>query len=658
MPFLPGNIEHYSFRIEGLDAPLRLLSLNGTEFISRPYLFNFELVSETPDLDFNSIVGKPAFITLHTPDGESERYINGIVNKFSQSKQGRRFTTYHVELVPSLWLLSYRTDIRIFQNKTVKYIIESVLLDAGISIEQYNFVLQGQYTNREYCVQYRESDLAFISRLLEEEGMFYFFEHTKTNHMLTIADNACVHKSISRPNEVPFHAPTGLNDSNEFISEFKYSQEIRPGKVLLNDYNYDKPQLNLLSEESSNNDAELTLYDYPSEYQTAERGTQLAKMRLQENQAVRQTIQGNSNCKRMLPGYRFTLQDYVRDDFNKEYLLTSVSHNVAQPQVMEEEANNAPSEYDNKFECIPVDVPYRPQRITKKPRVEGIQTAVVVGPAGEEIYTDEHGRIKVQFHWDREGEHDEHSSCWIRVSQISAGCGWGTMYIPRVGHEVIVDFIEGDPDRPIVTGSVYHATNTPHYSLPEHKTKSSISSSSTPGGDGFNALVFEDKVGEEELFLHAQNKMRIKVKGSKEEWVAGLSSELVTMSKIVNVAIGYSISVGGIMNINVMGDKIELVLGNDTLNVRGDRKVDVTGNLKHIVLKDYDVATKNNYKVNADKILLEANSKIEFKVGKSSLIIDENSISIDSDKINIKGKSVDISGSSLVDIKGALININ
>jgi len=488
--------------------------------------------------------------------------------------------------------------------------------------------------------------------------MFYFFEHTKTSHMLTIADNACVHKSISRPNEVPFYAPTGLNDSNEFISEFKYSQEIRPGKVSLKDYNYNKPQLNLLSEESSNNNAELSLYDYPSEYQTIERGTQLAKMRLQENQAVRKIIQGNSNCKSMLPGYRFTLQDYVRDDFNKEYLLTSVSHNVTQPQVMEEEANNAPSEYNNKFECIPVEVPYRPQRISNKPRVEGVQTAVVVGPVGEEIYTDESGRIKVQFHWDREGEHDEHSSCWIRVSQLSAGCGWGTMYIPRIGHEVIVGFIDGDPDRPIVTGSVYHATNTPHYALPEHKTKSSINSSSTPGGDGFNALVFEDKVGAEELLLRAQNKMKVDVGGSKDEWVMGQSNELVAMTKTVTIGLGYSITVAGIMNINVLGAKIEAVVGSDMLSVSHDRTVEVLGNLDHIVSKDYMMAAKNNYKIDANDILLKANSKIEFKVGNSSLTIDEDCISIDSDKIKINGKSVDINGSSLVNIKGALIKIN
>jgi len=650
MTALPGNVAHYLFSIVGLDSSLRLVSLRGKEALSQPYRFDLDLMSENPDLDFDDIVGRPGFITFKSYESEFERHINGIINKFEQSKQGRRFTTYHVELVPSLWLLSYRANLRIYQGKSVVSIIESVLLDAGISADQFSFVLQSKYQNRDYCVQYRESDLAFISRLMEEEGLFYYFEHTENNHVLTIADNGCVHKSIALPTQIPFHVPAGLNVEEEFISEISFSQEIRPGKVSLQDYNYSKPQLTLLSEEVAENNTELELYDYPAEHQTTEKGAQLARVRLEESQVIRRRIKGKSNCRRLLPGYWFALQDHPRDSFNRHYLVTTVYHEVKQPGVLEEEAINAPTEYGNRFECIPVDAPYRAQRLTSKPVVEGVQTAVVVGPADEEIYTDEYGRVKVQFHWDREGQNNEHSSCWIRVSQMAAGCGWGAMFIPRIGHEVIVDFIEGDPDRPIITGSVYHGTNMPPDTLPENKTKSTIKTNSTPGSVGANELSFEDKAGLEELNLHAHRNMSITVGRAKMEKVEADSAEIVGMNKMLHVGLLYAV--------NVFGFATTFVAGANFLKVLADNIISVSGHQNSLVGKSCKLEIGEKYNVRANDICMEAQSEITFKVGSSSLVIDGNSITLSSDKINLKGKIVDVSGSNIVNIKGALVKIN
>ena len=262
--------------------------------------------------------------------------------------------------------------------------------------------------------------------------------------------------------------------TEEHVYRYRYAEEVRPGAVRYRDYNFKKPDLNLQTEFEAEVDTNLEVYDYPGNYAAPELGKTRAQVRLEELQAVRKTGNGESDCVRLLPGFQFTLDEHTRDEFNQQYLLTEVRQTGRQPQVLGEGASNEGSSYANAFVCIPADVPYRPARITRKPVVEGAQTAIVVGPKGEEIYTDEHGRVKVQFHWDREGEADENSSCWIRASSAWAGAGWGAISIPRIGQEVIVDFLEGDPDRPIITGRVYNGTNRPPYALPDEKTKSTL----------------------------------------------------------------------------------------------------------------------------------------------------------------------------------------
>jgi len=658
MSILPGNVEYFTISIDGLTDTLRVVNLQGTESISSLYRFDLELISENAELDFDQVIGKPGLITFYNNDREVDRYIHGVVNRFSQSRQGRRFTTYHIELVPVIWNLSCRSDVRIFQGKTVKEILAQVLEGASIPPESYSFALQGHYDAREYCVQYRESDLDFISRLMEDEGIFYFFEHKSDKHVLNIADNASVHEYISDPHDIRFHVPTGLNDPDYFISQFNYTREIRPGRVSIKDYNYSKPALDLMSNETALNNTELEIYDYPSGLQTAERNNRLSRVRLEEQQSTRIHVYGNGTCKTMMPGYRFYLNDYPREEFNMDYIITSISHTARQPNVLEEEALKSSTEYHNDFRGIPVESVFRPARVTRRPVVEGVQTAIVVGPEGEEIYVDEYGRVKIQFHWDREGEYNENSSCWIRVSQISAGTRWGAMFIPRIGQEVVVNFVGGDPDRPIITGCVYHGTNKPPYDLPENKTRCGIKTNSSKGGEGFNELRFEDKIGEEEIYLHAQKDMKYYINNNKYEGVVMCSYEKVGVQKDVLVAGGYYLSVGVEMNEKVLGDRKEDVAGGKTIYINKNLNVKVNGDQKYENEKKSVELIKDASIHKANNIYLESNKKIEFKVGGSSLKIDKNGISLNSNKININGNVVNMKGSGLVNIKGAMVRIN
>lgn len=651
MALLSGNSEYFTFSIAGLDESLRVAGFTGKESVSHPFKYQLELVCDNAELDFDFITGRPGVITFFNHEKEAERYIHGFVNKISQTRHENRFTTYHIELVPGLMWLSYRHNLRIFQELTVEEIIKKIFNDAGMPPDQFNFLLQGRYESRDYCVQYRETDLAFVSRLMEEEGLFYYFEHTVDNHVLTIADNVSVCEPVSFPEIISFHLPDGMIDPDDIINDFSFLQQIETGKVSLKDYNYFKPALCLLKEKEAKFDQDLVCYDYPADFSTPERGEHLANVRLEEKQALRNKSNGSGNCKRFLPGYLFRLSGYPREDLNQQYLITSVSHTGLQPGVKEEQASYRDSEYSNNFECIPEGVPFRPERITRKPVVEGVQTAIVVGPEGEEIYTDELGRIKVQFHWDREGQLNEHSSCWIRVGQLFAGAGYGALFLPRIGQEVIVSFLDGEPDRPIITGCVYHGTNKPPYALPDNKTRTTIKTNSSKGGEGFNELSFEDKVGEENVLLSAQRNMEFRVGRNKAEFVLAESNEKVGFRKELVVGGDYNTTVGVEMNEKVLGNRNEKIVGKKTVLIGKKLDVTIEGNEKYLNRKK-KVQLVNNASIHkANNIYLEADDKIEFKVGNSSFKITNSEITLNS-------SSIKINGSRTVNVKGGLVRIN
>jgi len=486
---------------------LVLANFSGEEAMSSLFSFQLTLLSEDHNVKFDAIIGENVTISIRLPNDEF-RYFNGIISSFAQGQDegedredGHSLATYTATMVPWFWLLTCTADSRIFQDLSVPDIIEQIFGEKGF--QDYQLKLQSSYEPRTYCVQYRETDFNFINRILEEEGIYYFFDHEDAKHTLVLADSPDENKKYCEDEEARFRAGRDILADETFFDEdvllsLEMSQEITFGKYTVNDFNFTMPNTDLKVEaisQQSLGPGERELYDYPAEYEDRGRGDQIANLRMQAEEAQATLITGESQIRRFASGFKFKLKEYPRASMNdKDYVLTSVTHTASQ-SFGEAGGEGDDGTYSNTFSCIPFDTPFRPVLDTPKPIIAGSQTAIVVGPAGEEIYPDEHGRVKVQFHWDREGKFDDKSSCWIRVSQSIAGSGWGAIHLPRVGQEVIVDFLEGDPDRPIVTGRVYHGLNKPPYELPAEKTKSAYKSNSSPGGGGYNEICFEDKKG-------------------------------------------------------------------------------------------------------------------------------------------------------------------
>ena len=692
-------------RLIAIDTPLGtdvllLAGFHGIEGISGLFSFELNLLSENHNIKFEDIIGKNVTVSIILADGD-KRFFNGIISSFSQGRGGGEaggdphFSHYAATMVPWFWLLTRTADSRIFQKLSVPDIVEKIFTEKEFL--DYKLLLNDSYDKRDYCVQYRETDFNFISRLLEEEGICYFFEHEEKKHTLILADASDKFKPCPKQKSARYQISAGGWLEEDVITSLEWMQEIQVGKYTLNDYNFEIPGMSLKVDAPSQHTlgpGEREVYDYPAEYTKKAAGERLANIRMQEEEAKITTVTGSSVCRAFTSGYRFDLLEYFREDMNnKSYVLLSVNHGAIEP--VGGSGQESGQSYANSFTCIPFDVAYRPPRLTPKPVVEGAQTAIVVGPAGEEIYTDEHGRIKVQFHWDREGENNENSSCWIRVSQVWAGAGWGAMHIPRIGQEVIVDFLEGDPDRPIITGRVYHGTNTPPYSLPDEKTKSTIKSDSSLGGGGSNEIRFEDKKGDEELYIQAEKDENILVKNdqgifvgnnrvikvavdhseeiggsmslnvskTKTETVVINSAETIGLAKELTIGGAFQVSVGAAHNETVGGAKMEevglykaevvggkksisvagsytkTIGGSESVNINGDRSEDVRGKSSETIKKEYTLKAK--------KITVQAEDEIVLAVGKATIIMKKNG------EVLIKGKNLNSKASGKINIKAS-----
>ncbi|HEV2762661.1 MAG TPA: type VI secretion system tip protein VgrG, partial [Pyrinomonadaceae bacterium] len=516
---MPGYTQdHRMIRVAtplGKDV-LLLQGFRGQEGVSELFRFDLSMHSENRSIALDSLVGKKATVTLVHDNGK-ERHINGIVSSFSQGGSSPNFAYYQATIVPWPWLLTRTSDCRIFQNMSVPDIIQKIFQERNLT--DFSNKLHGTYTPREYCVQYRETAFNFISRLMQEEGIFYFFQHAADKHTLVLADNLDEFKPCPNQASARYESGAGTGVTQEVVTEWSYGQEVRPGKYAITDFDFEQPTLDLMSSVDGQDARKFEIYDFPGEFKTKDEGERLVGLRMQEEDTPRLTAAGASTCRGFISGHRFKLQRHYRPDLNKDYVLTNVFHSAdAGSNYDPASADSQSLAYSNQFQCIPHTTPYRPRRTAPVPVVHGTQTAVVVGPPGEEIYVDKYGRVKVQFHWDREGKYDDKSSCWIRVSQNWAGKRWGAMFIPRIGQEVIVDFIEGDPDRPIITGRVYNGGSMPPYALPGEKTKSTIKSYSSKGGGGFNEIRFEDLKGKEQIFVHAEKDEDKRVKNDRKEW--------------------------------------------------------------------------------------------------------------------------------------------
>ena len=515
---LIGNRPVYSCGIAGAPGELRVLRFTGNEGVSSLFEFRVELACDKL-IVVHDLIGSSALLCIEGMD--EPRFVHAIVARAEYVGESRGFALCEVVLVPRVWRLTQRQDCRIFQEMKTADILRAVLEGAGIKASGYRFDLLREYEPRNYCVQYRETDWDFISRLLEEDGIFYYFEHTEEQHVLVMADHRGTHRPIHGDPEVWWNPPGGLVEDREHIHDFRFGEEIRSGAASLRDFYNPLPGQPTEVNERVERNPDLEVYDYPGEYRFPrgagpERGEGIVKTRLAAMQATRRAGGGSGDCMRLVPGCTFNLAGHPRPELSGEYLLLTVRHRGNQPQVLDQDAAGQ-FVYESRFTCIESKVEYRPPRVTPRPFVRGLQSATVVGPAGEEVHTDEQGRVMVQFHWDRLGDHNERSSCWIRVSQLWAGAGWGAVFLPRIGHEVLVDFLEGDPDKPILTGRVYTGDNLTPYPLPAEKTKSTIKSDSSLGGGGYNELRFEDRKGGEQVFLHAERDLDIHVKHDRME---------------------------------------------------------------------------------------------------------------------------------------------
>ncbi|SDH22182.1 type VI secretion system secreted protein VgrG [Pseudomonas flavescens] len=561
------------------DNALVMERLNGTESLGRLFQYELSLASENSSLKLNNLLGKPMGIAVQLADG-SDRYFHGLVARCSQTAHRGQFASYQVTLKPWLWLLSRTSDCRIFQSKTVPEIIKQVLRDLGFS--DFEDALTRSYREWDYCVQYRETSFDFVSRLMEQEGIYYYFRHEQERHVLVLCDAYGAHGTAPGYARVPFYPLDDQMRERDHIHDWHLAHEVQPGSLALNDYDFQRPSARLevrsgIAREHSN--ADYPLYDYPGEYVQSKDGEQYARNRIEAIQAQHEQIRLKGNARGLGSGHLFSLTDYPRDDQNREYLIVDSEYTITQ-DLYESGRGSESFQFDSSLTCIDASQVFRPLPLTVQPIVQGPQTAMVVGPKGEEIWTDQYGRVKVHFYWDRHDQSNENSSCWIRVSQNWAGKNWGSIQIPRIGQEVIVSFLEGDPDRPIVTGRVYNAEQTVPYDLPANATQSGTKSRSSKGGTpaNFNEIRMEDKKGEEQLFIHAEKNQDIEVENDETHWVGHDRSKTVDNDETVHVKHDRTETVDNHETITIGVDRTEKVGNNETITIGVNRSEQVGSN--------------------------------------------------------------------------------
>ncbi len=619
---------------------LLALEFRGHEGMSELFSFEVDLLSEKPDISFDDVVGKNVTVSVlmkAEPGEDSEaRYFNGIVSRFSQGASRFDCTAYTMHIVPWLWFLTRTADCRIFQKQSVREIIKKIFGEYGFA--DFADRLQGDYQPRDYCVQYRETDFNFLSRLMEEEGIYYFFEHENGKHTLVLGDSASTHKPCPLLSKTKYVYSSAGDDVDE-IGGFEKLQEVRPAKFAVTDYNFETPSVDLGASADGKDSYGYEVYDYPGEYVKRAEGERLARVRQEEEDASRVRFQGHGFCRAFTPGYKFDLAEHPSKPFNSSYLLTSVQHEATESYGAGNGAGPVLS-YENVFDCIPATIPFRPARVTPRPVVQGAQTAIVVGPSGEEIFTDKYGRVKVKFHWDREGKGDENSSCWVRVSQGWANKRWGAIFIPRIGQEVIVDFLEGDPDQPIITGGVYNADTMPPYALPDEQTKSTIKTMSSKGGGGFNEIRFEDKKGDEQIFIHGEKNQDIRLKNDLYEWIGNDSHLIVKKDQIESIENDRHLKVGNDDVAEIGKDHHLKVKGKQAIEIADSHSFTVKGDVIEVFQGNHSSQVTQNLYLKAMGLVIEASTGITIKCGGNAVVIDPVGVTLKGTMLTLDGNMV------------------
>lgn len=636
------------------DDSMRVSKFYGEESMSGLFHFTVEVVSEKSDLDFKKIVGKHATLNFKLSDGK-DRFLDGIVSRFAQGFTDYRATTYYVELRPWLWQCTLTSDSRIFQDKKTDEIIKAVFEDLGF--KDHEFKLSGSYKPRTYCVQYRESAFDFISRLMEDEGMFYFFKHESGKHKMVIADAKGAHTPF--PGQTKAHVTWESADweGEDRVYECTLEQRVVTGKVTVGDFFFETPTADLKGDAKGKH-GKLEVREHPAGYSKKADAKGLATKRIEELEAPQKELRGKSHFRGAATGFKVTLQDHVRKDINTDWVFKWIRH------------YHDLKTYRNDFRAFDAKLPFRPPRTTRKPLVQGTQTALVVGKKGEEIWTDKFGRVKVQFHWDREGKKDEKSSCWVRVSQAWAGKKWGGLFIPRIGMEVVVSFLDGDPDRPMVTGCVYNSDNMPN-ALPAKATQSGIKTLSTPKGKGFNQILFEDKKDKEEFFMHAQKDMKIKILNDLYRDVDKDEKTNIKNSRTITVK-----EKDDKLTVLKGNRAVAVTKGNETYKVGGTRDLTVSkavthkyeDKFTHSVKKDYTLKIDGDLKIEVKgDISVKAKGAIKFDAGKDFAVKAKMNISQDAKmavkvkagiKLDMKAPQIQVKAAAMAKISaGAMMDI-
>lgn len=647
------------------DGLFVVTAFTGSEGIFSLTEIEVELASKDPDIDLHALIDEKACLTIHHKyDGV--RHFSGVVSSAARADEGHHYTAYRLTILPPLHRLRYGSDARIFQQVSVPDIIKTLLAEHDVTDVTWN--LAGTHEPREYCVQYRETYLDFIERLAAEEGIWYYFTHgPKGEHFLHFIDDLAAVPAIAACESMEYNANSGASVRGPACTQFSMKEQVRSTGYTQRDYTFKKPAYNQehkhAAQEVNGVAGKYEMYDYPGRYKASVCGKPFTSNRMEAARVDATTAQGRADTIHLCAGHKLLLSDHPKAAYNDKYLIRRVSHTGFQPGALEQDSGDGGTSYTASFKVQPYRLPYRPAR-RAKPMVDGPQMAHVTGPAGEEIYCDEYGRVKVQFPWDRYGKKDEHSSCWIRVSQNWAGGSWGHMAIPRIGQEVIVEYLEGDPDQPIITGRTYHEVNKVPNELPKFKTRM-VLKSDTHKGSGFNELRFEDEAGQEEVWFHAQKYHNVVVgddqthhlKANRHKLVDANQSEDIGGSKDIQVAAAHRESIGATMNLSVGAARKSKIGSSDHTTVASDATELIGGNWTRKVKRNIRTESEAHQQFKApgtitidagDQLVLKAGTVITLNVGGNFIRIDTAGISIDGTLVHInsgvgapeKGKDV------------------
>jgi len=663
------------------DDVLLFLSMTGTEQLGRLPSYEVSVASNDAEIAFADIVGQRVTIRMELSDGDT-RYINGFVSRFQYVGTGQDgISEYRMTLVPWLWLLTRTADCRIFQEMTAPDIILEVFRDKGFT--DFENSLTGSYQPWPFCVQYRETAFNFVSRMMEQEGIYYHFRHEEGVDKLILCDDPSAHATHATAESLPYYPPSRGRQGGEYVSQWSVGQRVEPGQFALRDWDFKMPGV-MITENNATDpghaQGDFEVYDFPGEFVNSEgdqgNAADYVRIRMEERHAEQEIASGKSNCRGLACGHKFELSNFnERPDQNREYLVTAASYRITGGSIGTGRRARQEIKFSCSFQAIPAETPFRSDRITPKPVVQGPQTAIVTGPDGEEIHTDAYGRVKVRFHWDRNREDaPEDSSCWVRVSQNWAGKNWGAFFLPRIGQEVIVDFLEGDPDRPIITGRVYNEEQMPPYELPANKTRSTVKTRSSKEGtpDNFNEIRFEDKKGEEELFTHAEKDQNSVVENDETHTVGHDREKTVDNDETTQIGGNRTEQVEKDETISISGNRTESVSKDETIsidknqtisikakrskNVGKDEAISVGGSRASDIGKaeDLTIGTERSVTVGkgdtlgvGKKLAVTAGDEIVLKTGKASITMKKDGT------ITIKGKNIKIEGSGKIDVKAS-----